>query len=145
MRRHARTLSSADQRTAGEESFRRDAGSESWFCAARTGRAAAAQPSVASQSLRARGATRVAEALLRFQRVDSVQACGETALHAPQSSAAGSGGVAGTVVLERFPRLFVGPTRAGSGKQMGRPQNEETSARVLRPKSIVAAGADRPL
>src|SRR6185369_11078799 len=129
----------------GEESFGRDAGSETWFCAARTGREAPAQPSVASQSLRARGATRVAEALLRFQRVDSVQACGETALHAPQSSAPGSGGVAGTVALEQFPRLLVWRSRAGSGKQRGRPQNEDTSARSLRAKSIVAGGADRPL
>src|SRR5947199_5830456 len=83
--------------TAGEESFRRDSGSETWFCAARRGRATPAQPSVASQSLRARAATRVAEALLRFQRLDGAHACGETALHAPQSRAAGSGGVAGTV------------------------------------------------
>jgi hypothetical protein len=41
----------ADQRTAGEESFCRDAGSETWFCAADPGRATPAQPSVASQSL----------------------------------------------------------------------------------------------
>src|SRR4029078_509397 len=115
---HARTRSSADQRTEGEVSFLRDAGSESWFCAASPGRAAAAQPSVASQSLRARGRTRLAEALLRFRQLDSAQACGETALHAPQSSAAGSGGVAGTVALEQFPRLLVWRRRACRGEQM---------------------------
>ena len=82
---------------------------------------------------------------IRAQRLDGAQACGETALHAPQSRAAGSGGVAGTVALEQFPRLLVWRSRAGGSKQMGRPQNEDTSARRLRAKSIAARGADRPL
>jgi hypothetical protein len=54
------------------------------------------------------------------------------------TSAAWSGGVAGTVALEQFPRLLLWRSRAGSGKQMRRPQNEDTSARSLRAKSIVA-------
>jgi hypothetical protein len=95
--------------------------------------------------LRSTSARKVRAAEIRAQRLDGAQACGETAVHAPQSSAAGSGGVAGTVALEQFPRLLVWRSRAGGSKQMGRPQNEDTSARTLRAKSIVAGGADRPL
>jgi hypothetical protein len=95
--------------------------------------------------LRSTSARKVRAAEIRAQRLDRAQACGETAVHAPQSSAAGSGGVAGTVALEQFPRLLVWRSRAGGSKQMGRPQDEDTSARRLRAKSIVAGGADRPL
>jgi hypothetical protein len=95
--------------------------------------------------LRSTSARKVRAAEIRAQRLDGAQACGETAVHAPQSSAAGSGGVAGTVALEQFPRLLVWRSRAGGSKQMGRPQDEDTSARRLRAKSIVARGADRPL
>jgi hypothetical protein len=95
--------------------------------------------------LRSTSARKVRAAEIRAQRLDRAQACGETAVHAPQSSAAGSGGVAGTVALEQFPRLLVWRSRAGGSKQMGRPQDEDTSARRLRAKSIVARGADRPL
>jgi hypothetical protein len=51
----------------------------------------------------------------------------------------------GHPALEQFPRLLVGRSRAGGGKQMGWPQNDDASARGLRAKSIVARGADRPL
>jgi hypothetical protein len=49
----------------------------------------------------------------------------------------------GHPALEQFPRLF-GEAGAGGSKQMGCPQNEHTSARRLRAKSIVAGGADGP-
>jgi hypothetical protein len=51
----------------------------------------------------------------------------------------------GHPAVEQFPRLLVWRSRAGGSKQMGRPQNDDTSARGLRAKSIVARGADRPL
>jgi hypothetical protein len=87
--------------------------------------------------LRSTSARKVRAAEIRAQRLDRAQACGETAVHAPQSSAAGSGGVAGTVALEQFPRLLVWRSRAGGSKQMGRPQNEDTSPP---PKSEVYSG-----
>ena len=67
--------------------------------------------------LRSTSARKVRAAEIRAQRLDGAQACGETALHAPQSRAAGSGGVAGTVALEQFPRLLVWRSRAGGSKQ----------------------------
>src|SRR5438128_1599511 len=57
--------------------------------------------------LRSTSARKVRAAEIRAQRLDRAQACGETAVHAPQSRAAGSGGVAGTVELDQLPRLLV--------------------------------------
>jgi len=51
----------------------------------------------------------------------------------------------GHPAVEQFPRLLVWRSRAGGSKQMGRRQNDDTGARGLRAKSIVARGADRPL
>ena len=45
-----------------------------------------------SQSVRVRAATHLAEAILRFQRVDGAQASGEAPLSAPQSGAPGKPG-----------------------------------------------------
>jgi hypothetical protein len=82
---------------------------------------------------------------LGFQRLDGAQAGGETPLHAPQSRRARPGGVAGGVALEQLPRLFHGRSRTGGGGQVGRPQDENSSASRVRAESGAAGGADGPL
>jgi Transposase IS200 like len=52
----------------------------------------------------------MAEAFLRLQRVERAQACGEVALHAPQSSKTWVGSDTGAVDLEQLPAHTYGET-----------------------------------
>ena len=72
---------------------------------------------------------RMAEALLRFQRVERTQAGGEVAVHPSEPCQARTGGIAGTVGMEQFSGVCLRGTRSGARELSGMEvdhQNEET-------------------
>jgi hypothetical protein len=54
--------------------------------------------------------------LLRLQRVDDEEACGEVEVHAPQSGDTRTGGIAGTMALEQLSFLSSGGSRASASE-----------------------------
>lgn len=111
--------------------FRRDASSQTGLCAPRLGAGQTKAQSGTSQPLRARPATHLSKALLRFQRMDRTQTHRETPLHASQSGAARIGGVPGTMALKQFPRVCPRRSWSGKSKRVGSAQDEDSTTPVL--------------
>jgi len=81
--------------------------------------------------LRSTFARKVRAAEIRAQRLDGAQACGETALHAPHPVQRGLVASPELWRWSSFRAYLFGEAGPGGSKQMGRPQNEDTSARRL--------------
>ena len=108
LRGHARSHPPADWRAGEGQSLESDASHQTGFCAASFEIAAPAAGRGAAGVIRHRRGARVAEAFLRFQRMDSAQADREVALYARESCKAGAGAGTGAVAVEQLPELCFG-------------------------------------